>query len=97
MVSERIRGLSAAGFGTAELTVTLAIGAVLTAVSAPSLLASWRAATLRAAAEEVAAAVNVGRQLAITRNVLVCVAVAGADMRFEGAHAGAPFGARNNQ
>ncbi len=92
MVSERIRGLSAAGFGTAELTVTLAIGAVLTAVSAPSLLASWRAATLRAAAEEVAAAVNVGRQLAIARNVLVCVAVAGADMRFEGAHAGACSG-----
>jgi len=40
----------------------------------------------------VAAAVNVGRQLAIARNVLVCVAVAGADMRFEGAHAGACSG-----
>jgi len=88
MVPERIRRLNAAGFGTAELAVTLALVAVLTAVSAPSLVASWRAATLRAAADELAAAVNVGRLLAIAHNVPVCIAVAGADVRFEGGRAG---------
>ena len=88
MVPERIRRLNAAGFGTAELAVTLALVAVLTAVSAPSLVASWRAATLRAAADELAAAVNVGRLFAIAHNVPVCIAVAGADVRFEGGRAG---------
>jgi Tfp pilus assembly protein FimT len=92
MVSERIRKLTAAGFGTAELAVTLALVAVLATVSAPSLLASWRASTLRAGAEELAAAVNLGRQLAITHNVPVCIAVAGADVRFEGARDGACSG-----
>ena len=92
MVPERIRRLNAAGFGTAELAVTLALVGVLAAVSAPSLVASWRAATLRAAAEELAAAVNVGRQLAIAHNLPVCITVAGADVRFEGGRAGACSG-----
>lgn len=92
MVPERTRRLNAAGFGIAELAVTLALVAVLTAVSAPALVASWRAATLRAAAEELAATVNVGRQFAIAHNVPVCIAVAGADVRFEGGRAGACSG-----
>src|SRR5438876_88042 len=62
--------------------------AKLGAISAPSLVASWRAATLRAAADELAAAVNVGRLFAIAHNVPVCIAVAGADVRFEGGRAG---------
>ena len=92
MVSERIRGLSAAGFGTAELAVTLALVLGLTAISTPSLVGLWRAATLRAAALELAVAVNLGRQLAIARNVPVCVAVAGGEVRFESARAGACSG-----
>jgi len=83
VVSERIRRLSAAGFGLAELAVTLALVAVVTAVSAPSLVAFWRAATLRAASEELATAINLGRQLAISRNTPVCIAVVGSDVRFE--------------
>ena len=92
MVSERIRRLSAAGFGFAELAVTLALVAVVTAVSAPSLVAFWRAATLRAASEELATAINLGRQLAISRNAPVCIAVVGSDVRFEGTGAGACSG-----
>jgi type II secretory pathway pseudopilin PulG len=88
MVSERIRRLSAAGFGMAELAVTLALVSLLAAVSVPSLVASWRAAALRAAGEELAAALNLGRQLAITHNTPVCIAVAGADVRFESTRAG---------
>ena len=92
MVSERIRRLSAAGFGLAELAVTLALVAVVTAVSAPSLVAFRRAATLRAASEELATAINHGRQLAISRNAPVCIAVVGSDVRFEGSSAGACSG-----
>ena len=87
MVSERIRRLSAAGFGLVELAVTLALVALLAAVSVPSLVASWRAAALRAAVDELAAALNLGRQLAITHNTPVCIAVAGADVRFESTRA----------
>jgi type II secretory pathway pseudopilin PulG len=92
VVSERIHRLSAAGFGLAELAVTLALVAVLAAVSAPSLVASWRAAAIRAAVEELAAALNLGRQLAITHNAPVCIAVDGADVRFESTSAGACSG-----
>ncbi|PYO22806.1 MAG: hypothetical protein DMD88_05775 [Candidatus Rokuibacteriota bacterium] len=92
VVSERIRRLSAAGFGLAELAVTLALVAVVTAVSAPSLVAFRRAATLRAASEELATAINLGRQLAISRNAPVCIAVVGSDVRFEGTGAGACSG-----
>ena len=70
MVSERIRPLNPAGFGLAELAVTLAVVAVVTAFAAPSLVAAWRAATLRAAAEELVTALNFGRQLAISRNTV---------------------------
>ena len=92
MVSERIRRLSAAGFGLAELAVTLALVAVVAALSAPSLIALWRAATLRAACDELAAAISLGRQLAISRNAPVCIAVVGSDVRFEGPGAGACSG-----
>jgi type II secretory pathway pseudopilin PulG len=88
MVSERIRPLNAAGFGLGELAVTLALVAVVTAVATPSLVASWRVATLRAAAEELAVAVNLGRQLAIAHNAPVCIAIADADVRFEGTSGG---------
>ena len=87
MVSERIRPLNPAGFGLAELAVTLAVVAVVTTFAAPSLVAAWRAATLRAAAEELVTALNLGRQLAITHNTPVCIAVAGADVRFESTRA----------
>ena len=88
MVSERIRPLNPAGFGLAELAVTLALVAVVTAFAAPSLVAAWRAATLRAAAEELVTALNLGRQLAISRNAPVCIAAVGPEVRFEGTSAG---------
>jgi Tfp pilus assembly protein FimT len=53
--------------------VTLAIVGVITAASAPFFLSYWRAAAIRAAARELTSALNRGRQLAITRNGVVCV------------------------
>src|SRR5207249_1259906 len=70
------------------LAVTLAVVAVVTTFAAPSLVAAWRAATLRAAAEELVTALNLGRQLAISRNTPVCIAAVGPEVRFEGTSAG---------
>lgn len=53
--------------------MTLAIIGVVTAASAPFFFSYWRAAATRAAARELTAALNRGRQLAITRNGMVCV------------------------
>jgi len=40
----------------------------------------------------LAAAINLGRQLAISRNAPVCIAVVGSDVRFEGTGTGACSG-----
>jgi Tfp pilus assembly protein FimT len=56
--------------------------AVVTAASVPSMMSYWRGATLRAAAEELAAALNNGRQLAISRAQRVCVQVTNNQYRY---------------
>lgn len=53
--------------------VTLAIVGVIMAASAPFFMSYWRAAATRAAAREITATLNRARQLAITRNGLICV------------------------
>ena len=75
MVSERLRRFVDAphGYTVAELTVVVAILAVVTAISAPNLWTYARAATLRAGAEEMIAVLNGARQLAIQTNTTVCV------------------------
>jgi Tfp pilus assembly protein FimT len=65
-----------------EMLVVFAILAVVTAVSAPSMMSYWRGATLRAAAEELAAGLNNGRQLAISQAQRVCVQVANSQYRY---------------
>lgn len=63
------------GFGLTELVVVLAMMGIMAAVAAPSLLNYWRTSSLSAGASELAAVLNRGRQLAITRNTNVCVSI----------------------
>ena len=77
MVSERVLpiGLSRRGFTAAELLVVMAIVGILAAASVPWMITYWRSATLKAGAEELAAGLNRGRQLAISQSRNVCVEV----------------------
>lgn len=68
--------MNARGFTLVELMVVLAIGGVLAALVTPALASYARTASLQAAARELATAINLGRQLAISRNTRVCVEVA---------------------
>ena len=68
--------MNARGFTLAELIVVLAIGGILATLVAPALASYARTATLQAAARELATSLNLGRQLAISRNSSVCVEVA---------------------
>lgn len=64
------------GFALAELMVVLAIGGTLATLVAPTLWSYARTAALQAAARELATTINLGRQIAISRNTTVCVEVA---------------------
>src|SRR5262245_1720828 len=64
------------GFTLVELMVVLAIGGVLATLATPALASSARTATLQATARELATSINLGRQLAISRNTPVCVELA---------------------
>ena len=68
--------MSTRGFALAELIVVLAIAGVLATLVAPTLWSYARTATLQAAARQLAASINLGRQIAISRNTTVCVEVA---------------------
>lgn len=70
------------GFSAAELLVTVAVIGILAAIAVPYFLSYWRAATLRAGAQELAAVLNDARQLAISRNRSVCVSNDGTRVRF---------------
>ena len=84
MVPERVLpiGLSRRGFTAAELLVVMAIVGIIAATSVPWMITYWRSATLRAAAEELAAGLNRARQLAISQNQGVCVEVTEGKYRF---------------
>src|SRR5207249_8609983 len=64
------------GFTLAELMVVLAIVGALATLVTPALSSYARTATLQAAARELATSINLGRQIAISRNTTVCVEVA---------------------
>jgi prepilin-type N-terminal cleavage/methylation domain-containing protein len=78
------------GFSAAELLVTVAILGILTAIGVPYFLSYWRAATLRAGAEELAGVLNDARQLAISRNRSVCVSNDGTRVSFHLDNCGNP-------
>src|SRR2546421_12668464 len=69
--------LTARGFSLAELSMVAAMIGLLAVLGAPTFLSYWRSSTLGAGAGELAAAVNLGRQVAISRNTTVCVQVSG--------------------
>jgi Tfp pilus assembly protein FimT len=70
------------GFGLAEFVTVVAVVGVLTAASLPMFLTYWQSATLKAGAQELAATLNRGRELAVARNTTVCVGQAGNQVRF---------------
>jgi len=67
--------MNARGFTMAEIMVALAIAGVLATFVAPTLSSYARTVTLQAAARELATSINLGRQVAISRNTTVCVEV----------------------
>jgi prepilin-type N-terminal cleavage/methylation domain-containing protein len=67
--------MSARGFALAELVVVLAIAGTLAGLVAPALSSYARTAALQASARQLATSINLGRQLAISRNTTVCVEV----------------------
>jgi type II secretion system protein H len=70
------------GFSIIELLVVIGIIGLVTATSMPWLISYWRTAALRAGAEELAAGLNNGRQLAVTQAQSVCVEVANNQYRY---------------
>jgi Tfp pilus assembly protein FimT len=76
MRSARPRGgpaQSQSGFSLAELTVLLAVIGALFSLSLPAFLSYYQTAQVRGAASDIAAYLNLGRQLAIQQNRSICV------------------------
>ena len=82
MVSANVLELDRRGFSLVELMVIMAIIGIVSATSAPWLITYWRNATAKAAAQELVAGLNRGRQLAISLNQSVCVEVVGIRYRY---------------
>ena len=74
--------LSGHGFSLAELLVVMAIISIVSATSVPWLITYWRAATTKAAAQELASGLNSARQLAVAKAQSVCFEVSGSQYRF---------------
>ena len=70
--------MNARGFALVELMIVVALAGILATMIVPTLSSFARTATLQAAARELATSINLGRQLAIARNISVCVEVASA-------------------
>jgi prepilin-type N-terminal cleavage/methylation domain-containing protein len=68
------------GFGLVELLVVMVVIGILTVLATPTFLSYWRAAKVRAGAQELATAINLGRQLAISRNTTACVQLSGTNI-----------------
>ena len=70
--------MNARGFSLVELMLIVAVAGVLAALVAPSLASYARTSALQAGARELATAISLGRQIAITQNIAVCVELASA-------------------
>src|SRR5262249_19733489 len=72
-----------AGYSVIELALVVAILGILTALATPSFLTYYQATTLRSAAEQIAAAINQGRQLGIRQNTGVCVHIGSTALQYQ--------------
>jgi prepilin-type N-terminal cleavage/methylation domain-containing protein len=77
------------GFTVSELLVVLSVIGILTAMSVPTFISHYQTSRLRAAAEQIVAFLNHGRQLGIRENVGVCVHITSTAMHY---HIGSCFG-----
>jgi type IV fimbrial biogenesis protein FimT len=70
------------GFTMIEVIVVVALIGIIMVLAMPMFLSYWRTSTLRASAEEFAAALNGARQVAIKENTTVCVKNASGQLRY---------------
>ena len=93
MVLEGVFAVGRRGFSVIELLVVMAIISVIAVSAMPWMITYWRAATLKAGAEELAAGLNRARQLAISQSRNVCVEVVSNRYRywFNGCGGGTPW------
>src|SRR5437867_13022366 len=68
----------------------LAVAGLLAVLVAPTLLSYARTSALQAVARELATAINLGRQIAITQNTTVCVEAGGTNIRLRRGGCGGP-------
>lgn len=61
------------GFTMVELVIVVGIIGILTAAGLPTFISYWRTSTLKAGAQQLVAALNQGRQIAIKENESVCI------------------------
>ena len=73
--------MNARGFTLAEILAAVAVAALLAVLVAPTLFSFARTSTLQAVARELATAINLGRQIAITQSTTVCVEASGTSIR----------------
>jgi Tfp pilus assembly protein FimT len=71
-----------AGYSLVELALVLTIIGTLGVLATPFFLSYYQASRLRVGAEEVAAFVNLGRQLAIRQNSGACVHIGSATVQY---------------
>jgi len=64
-----------AGFSVTEIALVLGITALISVLATPLFLTYYQSSRLRAAAEQIAALVNQGRQLGIRENTGACIHV----------------------
>jgi Tfp pilus assembly protein FimT len=76
------REAGARGYSIAEIALVLAVIGIVSALAIPMFVSYSHASRLRAAAEEVAAYLNQGRQIGIRENVGVCVHIAPTSMHY---------------
>lgn len=73
MVFERIRRPGERGFNLVELVIVVAVIGILMAAGMPTFISYWKTSALKGGAQELVAALNQGRQLAIKHNETVCI------------------------
>jgi len=73
--------VNARGVTLAELMLVLALLGILSVLAAPTVLSYVQVSALQAGARQLATVINLGRQIAISQNIAVCVQVIDANVR----------------